>query len=43
LHGRGLGLALVEQIIDRHGGTVEVTREEGAVFTVRLPVTVGAR
>jgi two-component system CitB family sensor kinase len=43
LHGRGLGLALVEQIIDRHGGTVEVTHDDGAVFTVRLPHVVGAR
>jgi two-component system CitB family sensor kinase len=43
LHGRGLGLALVEQIIDRHGGTVAVTHDEGAVFAVRLPHAVGAR
>jgi two-component system CitB family sensor kinase len=43
LHGRGLGLALVGQIIDRYGGTVEVERDEGAVFTVRLPYLVGAR
>lgn len=43
LHGRGLGLALVEQIIDRHGGSVSVTHEDGAVFSVRLPHTVGAR
>ena len=34
---RGLGLALVRQAVTRHGGTVEVTRDEGAVFTVRLP------
>jgi two-component system CitB family sensor kinase len=43
LHGRGLGLALVEQIVERHGGTVEVTHSGGAVFTVRLPHVVGAR
>jgi len=43
LHGRGLGLALVEQIIERHGGTVTVTHEQGAVFAVRLPHTAGAR
>lgn len=34
---RGLGLALIRQIIERHGGTVEVSNEVGAVFTVRLP------
>lgn len=43
LHGRGLGLALVEQIIDRHGGSIAVTHDQGAVFTVRLPHVVGAR
>jgi two-component system CitB family sensor kinase len=42
LHGRGLGLALVEQIIDRHGGSVTVSHEGGAVFAVRLPHTVVA-
>jgi two-component system, CitB family, sensor kinase len=36
-HGRGLGLALVRQVIDRHGGTVSVAREGGTVFTVWLP------
>lgn len=34
--GRGLGLALVRQVIDRYGGEVEVGRGDGAVFTVRL-------
>ena len=43
LHGRGLGLALVEQIIDRHGGSIDVGRDQGAVFTVRLPGAVNAR
>jgi two-component system CitB family sensor kinase len=43
LHGRGLGLALVGQIIDRHGGSVDVAHDGGAVFTVRLPRMVGAR
>jgi two-component system CitB family sensor kinase len=37
-HGRGLGLALVGQVVRRYGGQVEVTREVGAVFTVRLPL-----
>ena len=35
--GRGLGLALVGQVVRRHGGTVEVGRGVGAVFTVHLP------
>jgi two-component system CitB family sensor kinase len=45
LHGRGLGLALVGQTVHRLGGTVDVGRGVGAVFTVRLPVgaRVGAR
>lgn len=43
-HGRGLGLALVRQIAERHGGTVAVGRGEagGAVFTVRVPGMTGA-
>src|SRR5262249_43712114 len=36
LHGRGLGLALVGQVVRRYGGEIEVGREVGAVFTVRL-------
>jgi two-component system CitB family sensor kinase len=36
--GRGLGLALVAQAVYRYGGTIEVSREQGAVFTVRLPI-----
>jgi two-component system CitB family sensor kinase len=36
---RGLGLALVHQAVTRHGGTIDVTRDEGAVFTVHLPGT----
>lgn len=38
--GRGLGLALVEQAARRHGGTVEIGRDVGAVFTVKLPLRV---
>ncbi|MHC0429318.1 sensor histidine kinase [Streptomyces sp. O3] len=34
--GRGLGLALVKQVISRYGGEVEVGAGNGAVFTVRL-------
>ncbi|MFC5955496.1 ATP-binding protein [Streptomyces pratens] len=38
--GRGLGLALVRQAVDRHGGTLTVTSEEGggARFEARLPL-----
>jgi sensor histidine kinase regulating citrate/malate metabolism len=42
LHGRGLGLALVGQAVNRLGGTVDVGRDVGAVFTVRIPVGVAA-
>ncbi|MGW8377270.1 sensor histidine kinase [Streptomyces sp. ODS28] len=37
--GRGLGLALVRRLAERHGGTAQVTGAEtgGAVFTVNLP------
>jgi two-component system CitB family sensor kinase len=40
LVGRGLGLALVGQAVRRRGGTVVVTRDDGAVFTVRVPVVL---
>lgn len=36
-YGRGLGLALVAQVVRRYRGTVEVTNDGGAVFTVHLP------
>jgi len=37
--GTGLGLAFVREIIDDHGGTIEVesSAEEGTVFSMRLP------
>ena len=37
--GRGLGLALVGQVVRRHGGSAEVSRSDdgGSLFTVRLP------
>ena len=37
--GSGLGLAIVEQVVEAHGGTVEVREHEGggAVFRVTLP------
>ncbi|GGR91111.1 histidine kinase [Micromonospora fulviviridis] len=43
--GRGLGLALVGQVVRRHGGAAEVARTDAGetVFTVRLPVPGVAR
>jgi len=41
--GRGLGLALVGQAVRRYEGQIEVTRDRGAVFTLRLPIPAGAR
>lgn len=39
--GTGLGLALVREIAEAHGGTVSVESEEGvgSTFTLRLPLT----
>ncbi|WP_420898361.1 ATP-binding protein [Cryobacterium fucosi] len=36
-HGRGLGLALVRQTVNRLVGTLTIGRRRGAVFTVTLP------
>ncbi|ANP73224.1 sensor histidine kinase [Cryobacterium arcticum] len=41
-YGRGLGLALVRQAVNRLGGTLTVTRRVGAVFTVTIPLQVSA-
>jgi sensor histidine kinase regulating citrate/malate metabolism len=35
--GHGLGLALVGQTVRRYGGSIDVSRDGGAVFKIRLP------
>ncbi|MEV7390033.1 MULTISPECIES: sensor histidine kinase [unclassified Streptomyces] len=35
---RGLGLALVHRLVQRHGGTITVSEGPSAVFTLTLPV-----
>jgi signal transduction histidine kinase len=39
--GTGLGLAICKEIVEGHGGAIDVTTElgQGSAFTVRLPVT----
>lgn len=38
---RGIGLALVGQSVRRYAGSLEVSNDAGAVFTVRLPLPGG--
>ena len=38
---RGLGLALVRQVVERRGGMISVGHDGGAVFTAVLPKCVG--
>ena len=37
-NGTGLGLAIVKQYITAHGGDIKVENDEGAVFTINLPL-----
>ncbi|NIA11258.1 MAG: PAS domain S-box protein [Nitrospiraceae bacterium] len=39
-HGTGLGLAIVHNIIDLHGGSIEVesNEEKGTIFSITLPL-----
>jgi signal transduction histidine kinase len=43
VRGSGLGLSLVKEIVEAHGGMVAVESAEGfgTTFTVRLPVANG--
>ena len=42
--GTGIGLSIVQQIVEQHGGQIEVTSRpgEGSCFTLVLPVTAQA-
>ena len=39
-NGTGLGLAIVKQYIEAHNGTIKVANNNGAQFTIELPVAV---
>jgi signal transduction histidine kinase len=41
IKGTGIGLSSVQQIVERHGGTINVVSEadKGSTFTVYLPLT----
>jgi signal transduction histidine kinase/tetratricopeptide (TPR) repeat protein len=40
-HGTGLGLVLVREFIERHGGTIEVESEEGKGTTFIITIPIG--
>jgi len=35
--GSGLGLSIVKEIVERHGGSISARNEQGAVFEILLP------
>jgi signal transduction histidine kinase len=37
-NGTGLGLAIVKQYITAHGGEIKVSSDNGALFTINLPL-----
>ncbi len=36
--GTGLGLSITDEVVRAHGGTITLTNDPGACFTVRLPI-----
>ena len=36
--GTGLGLAIVKQYIAAHGGKIAISNNNGAIFTIALPL-----